>query len=551
MGSFNLIKPFLHKNKYYLLLYSLCILLSYPLESIMLPNIFSSFFDSLKNTTNVSNEFFILFYKKIIGIVVVVMIAHMVTTKLDNYFIPEITESISNTFFEKIIKYYENNYTDLELGKILMRINNLPIILRELSTDFFNWVIPKVFTVIVINLYFLYINKNMFILSIAILIFIIIYDIRAMKECIKLSDNRYEQLELRSEYIQDKLSNLYSIYSAGNTNNEINNFIKISKNTKLHHNKSMSCNNNIKNTNIKITTLILIIFSVMIINLYRTNKISHQQLITLLMVIIFYIPCLNTLITYLPEHINHLGVINNLDNYIDTIYKHNVDKPKIEITQGNIEIRNLTFGYTENKKLFDNFNLTIKSKEKVGIIGPSGNGKSSLIKLIMGYFVVPENSIFIDNQDITKYSLNSLRKQITYINQNTKLFNDTIFNNIKYGNNISNEDILDVYNKYDLDRVYGNLHDGFNTHVGVNGDSISGGQKQIILLLRNYFKPTKIYIFDEPTSALDENTRKIILEMIKEISKNSTLIIITHDKNNLDLIDRQIHLLNGKIKNEK
>lgn len=547
MGTFKLLKPFLNKNKYYLILYSLSILLSYPLESILLPSIFSNFFDSLKYTNDLSNSLFINFYKQIIGITVIVIIAQTVTSKLDNYFIPEITESISNTFFEKVIKYYENNYTDLELGKILMRVNNLPVILRELATDFFNWVIPKVFTIIVINLYFLYINKTLFLVSIVILIFIIVYDIHASKKCIKFANNRYNNLEFQSEYTQDKLSNLYSIYSTGNTHNEINNYTQISSNIKKYNNKSMSCNNNIKGNNVKITTIILIIFSVIIINLYKNKSITRNNLVTLLMVIIFYIPCLNGLITYLPEHINHLGILNNLDEYIDIIYKNNSNKPNIEVNQGLIEIKNLTFGYTTNKNLFTNFNLTINANEKVGIIGPSGNGKSTLIKLIMGYYNVPENTIFIDNQDITKYNLNSLRKQITYINQNTKLFNDTIFNNIKYGNNITDQEIMDAYKKFDLDRVYANLSDGFNTNVGVNGDSISGGQKQIILLLRNYFKPNNIYIFDEPTSALDERTREIVVQMIKEISKNSTLLIITHDKNNLNLINRQINLLNGEI----
>lgn len=547
MGSFNLIKPFLNKNKYYLLLYSLSILLSYPLESILLPNIFSNFFDSLKYTSDLSNSFFMLFYKKIIIVVIIVMCAQLVTSRLDNYFIPEITDTISNTFFEKIIRYYENNYTDLELGKTLMRINNLPVILRELATDFFNWVIPKIFTIIAINLYFLYVNKKLFYVSVFLLVLIGIYNKYSINQCIKLSNERYNKLESKSEYIQDKLSNLYSIYSTGNTHAEIKNYKDISNDTKTHHMRSMSCNNKIKGVNVSITTIILVIFSYLIINLYRENTISRQQLITLLMVTIFYIPCLNTLITYLPEHINHLGVISNLDDYIDKIYEENAAKPNIEITNGSIDVRNLTFGYNPNKILFDNFNLKINPKEKVGIIGPSGNGKSSLIKLIMGYYPVPENTIFIDNQDITKFNLNSLRKQITYINQNTKLFNDTIFNNIKYGNQVSDEEIMKVYEKFNLNRVYGNLHDGFNTNVGVNGDSLSGGQKQIVLLLRNYFKPSKIYIFDEPTSALDEKTRKIVIDMISEISKDSTLLIITHDKNNLDLIKRQIQLQNGKI----
>jgi ABC-type bacteriocin/lantibiotic exporter with double-glycine peptidase domain len=265
------------------------------------------------------------------------------------------------------------------------------------------------------------------------------------------------------------------------------------------------------------------------------------------MILILYIPCLNTVITYLPDYTNHLGIIKSVDTFIDTIHKENAKKPDIKIFNGDLKIINLNFGYTPEKQLFTNFNIIINSKEKIAIIGPSGNGKSSLIKILMGYYNVPDNTILIDNQDINKFNLNSLRKQITYINQNIKLFNKTIYENIKYGNNITDEDIIKVYNKYNLERIFKNIPNGFNTNVGVNGDSLSGGQKQIILLLRNYFKFNKICILDEPTAALDNETRLTVIDIIKDMSINSTLIIITHDMNNLELINRKVKLENGLI----
>jgi len=281
--------------------------------------------------------------------------------------------------------------------------------------------------------------------------------------------------------------------------------------------------------------------------LIAQDKIKKQNLITLFMILIFYIPCLNTIIVYLPDYTNHIGVIKSVDNFIDTIHKKNLKKPNIEIKEGNITINNLNFGYTDDKLLFSNFNININAKEKIGLIGPSGNGKSTLIKIIMGYYSVHDNTIFIDGQDINKFNLNSLRKQITYINQNTKLFNKSIFENIKYGNNITNENIINIYNKYNLERIFKNIPNGFNTNVGVNGESLSGGQKQIILLLRSYFKSSKIYILDEPTSALDNITRETVINIIKDMSHNSTLIIITHDINNLELINRKIKIINGSV----
>jgi len=521
-------------------------MLTYPLESIIIPKIFSSFFEKIKSKDD-NNNIFINFFKIIFTFMIVITIAHTIVSKLDVFLIPEFNESVSNTFFEKIIYYYENNYTDLELGKILTRINGLPSILREVTSDLFNWVIPKLLTILLINMYFIKIDKTLGIISLLILFGIFIYNIKSFKPCISISNKRYINYENKSEELQDKLSNLFTIYSSGTIKNEINEYNKINKEFKKIHKESMSCNHSIKNTNGLITTIVFISLCCYISYLYKIEKINKEKLLTLFMILIFYIPCLNTIITYLPDYINHLGIIKSVDNYIDEICIDNHIKPDINITDGNIKIINLTFGYTKNNNLFNNFNLNINSKDKLTIIGRSGNGKSTLIKLIMGYYPVQDNTIFIDGQDINKYNLTSLRKQIIYINQNTKLFNKSIFDNIKYGNNITDDDIMNIYNRFNLDKIYKNLPNKFNTNVGVNGDSLSGGQKQIILLLRNYFKNNRIIILDEPTSALDVDTISIVINIIKEISKNSTLIIITHDFDNIKLTNKQIEISNGSI----
>lgn len=549
MGSFKLIKPFMNKYKFYLILYTICICLTYPLESIVIPKLFSSFFENIKNM-NIDNEnkMFMNFFKKLIMFMIIVGSAQAVVSKLDIFLIPELNEIVSNVFFEKILYYYENNYADLELGKLLTRINGLPSVLREITTDLFNWVLPKIITIVIINIYFFSIDKILGLMSFIIILLILYINYASFKPCVKISNNRYETYENKSEILQDKLSNLFSVYSSGSINEEINSFKEITNDFKSIHKSSLMCSHNIKNINGLIITITFICICIYTTYLYKQNIISKEKIITIFMILIFYIPCLNTIVTYLPDYTNHLGIIASVNDYIDEIYIESNKKPDIVIKHGNISIKNLTFGYTKNNNIFNDFNLNIDSNDKIAIIGPSGNGKSTLIKLIMGYYVVPKNIIYIDNQDINNYNLSSLRKQVTYINQNTKLFNKTIFENIKYGNsNITNDDIMNVYDKFNLDRIYKNLSNQFNTNVGVNGDSISGGQKQIILLLRNYFKQNKIVILDEPTSALDNDTRLTVMQLIKEISKNSTLIIITHDLNNLTIVNKKINLLNGKI----
>jgi ABC-type multidrug transport system fused ATPase/permease subunit len=547
MDTLKIVNPFLKSNKFILIFYTITILLSYPLESIVIPKIFSKFFQQIN--LDINNNVILEFIKYFIIFMGISSLSQLISSKLETIIIPEFNKYVSNILFQKIIYFYENNYADLELGKILARINSLPSIIRELTTDLFTWIIPKVISLIIINSYFFYYNFNLGIISLIFLAIIVYYNLSNYSRCIDISNKRYMVYEDKSEAVQDKLSNLYSIYSSDKIKDEINSYDKITEKFKKLQNSSMSCSNTIKNNNNTLTLIFFISMLAYIAYLYNVKNITKEDLIALYLTLNFYVPSLNTVITYLPDYTNHMGIITSVNDYIKQINIDRIIKPDINLTKGSIIIKNLSFGYSDDKKIFNNFNLKIKQNEKVAIVGKSGNGKSTLIKLIMGYYKVPNNTIFIDDQDINSYSLSSIRMKISYINQNTKLFNMTIYENIKYGNDMTTEYISTLILKYNLQNIFKNLPKGFDTNVGVNGDSLSGGQKQIIQLLRCYSKNNKIIILDEPTSALDNETRLIVLQIIKDISINSTLIIITHDENNLDLVNKIITLKDGKIIN--
>lgn len=545
MESLKITKPFLKDNKILLICYIICILFSYPLESIILPRTFSKFFSELK--TNVSNEILLKYFKILFAFMTIITIAQIINSKLDAILITNFNESVSNIFYTKIIKFYENNYKDLELGKLSYRINSVPTVLREITTDLVTWVLPKILTVLIINCYFFKINFILGLISILFIIGISYYNITYSKPCINLSNQRYNTYEQKSEFIQDRLSNLYSVYSTGNTNTEIDNYKVLTRKFKNIQFSALNCINNIKTINtIGISILFLLLCS-WTVYIYKKNKIKSEDLVSIFMTLLFYIQGLNTIANFLPDYATHLGILKSINEYITEINYDEPDKPNINIQYGTIQIINLTFKYSNGKTIFNNFNLSINDNEKVGIIGSSGNGKSTLIKLIMGYYKVADNTIFINNQDINNYNLKSLRQQISYINQNTKLFNKSIYDNIKYGNTLTNDEIDNIFIKYDLNRVFNNMSK--NSFVGVNGDELSGGQKQIIQLLRIYNKNNKILILDEPTSALDVQTKTIFINLIKEISINSTLIVITHDESNLELVNRVIKIQNGNIIN--
>jgi ABC-type bacteriocin/lantibiotic exporter with double-glycine peptidase domain len=158
--------------------------------------------------------------------------------------------------------------------------------------------------------------------------------------------------------------------------------------------------------------------------------------------------------------------------------------------------------------------------------------------------------IYLDNYNIKEINDDILRQNIIYVNQKTNLFDDTIFENIKYGNdNITNDDILKIIQKYNFDYIFKGLNNNYNTNCGVHGNNLSMGMQKITILLRAYFKfnNSKVIIFDEPLASLDHNTRQNVLKLINDIDKNKTIIIITHDIEILSIVNRKININDIKI----
>jgi len=544
---------FIKKYKFTMVIYVVFILFSFPLESILVPQIYSKFFNEINIKTKI--DVFVKYFIILALFLILVNGSNCMTTYIESYVIPELNEFIINYIFKNLLIKYENNFTELEIGKIITRISTIPAFLKDLINDICIWILPRLLTVIVINIYFFSINWKLGLLSSLILLIAFYFNYIFFKKCSVLSIEKHILNENKNQLTVDKLSNNYSIYSTGNLNKEILNY---NKNTNIYTSKfkeNLLCFNKIN-----IFTGIIIVVIFIVLNSYSTylfinKKIDFSTLMAIFMTIIYYTPCIITINSTMPLLINNFGTLKAVDDFIEDLYnidfknKDRIINDKIEhpIKNGKITINNLNFGYNNNELLFKNFYLTIKENENIAIIGPSGNGKSTLIKLIMGYYKVDNNMIYIGDDDINSYDLNDLRKQISYVNQNNKLFNISIMKNIQYGNNIPENEIINTCNKLNITNIFKNLKNGFNTIAGIDGNNLSGGQRQIIHILRCIFKKNKIVILDEPTSAIDKDNTSNIINVINELSKYSTLILITHDESILNIVDRVIQLDSGKI----
>ena len=199
-------------------------------------------------------------------------------------------------------------------------------------------------------------------------------------------------------------------------------------------------------------------------------------------------------------------------------------------SKGNINFKNVSFKYSSRKDvILDNINLNINSGEMTALVGHSGAGKSTIMNLIPRFYDLTDGEIFIDNQSIQNVSLNSLRKNISLVTQDTTLFDDTIKNNIKYSNlNASDEEVINAAKLSYCDEFINKMPNEYDTMVGENGVRLSGGEKQRLSIARAILKNSNIILLDEATSSLDSETEEKIQKAISYLTKGKTTLVIAH-----------------------
>ncbi|WP_419750600.1 ABC transporter ATP-binding protein [Terrisporobacter petrolearius] len=250
---------------------------------------------------------------------------------------------------------------------------------------------------------------------------------------------------------------------------------------------------------------------------------------------------------------NYSALLRVMDNCVDkvnTVFDTPVmDVEGSEIIPKNYDINfdNVSFSY-ENRKVIDNMLFNIPQNTTTAIVGPSGGGKTTICNLIARFFDVDKGKITLGGNDIRRYKLDSLLKNISMVFQDVYLFQDTVANNIKFGsNNASREDVIKAAKKASCHDFIINLPNGYDTVIGEGGTSLSGGEKQRISIARAMLKDAPIIILDEATANVDAENEKQLQDAIEELTRNKTIIMIAHRLKTVRNADQILVVDDGKI----
>ena len=555
---------FFKQHSFTFFIYILIIIFLFPVEGIVQPNIYGKLFDGIK-VGGFKNNFFDIFkniYKmNVPGLIILICISWIVVIVTDYLkgeceaiITPKYLQHVRALFFEGTIhKHDSGNFKDIKAGEYIARIMELSRNLRDSFQYAFSRFLPECIVTTLIVVYLLLYQRDIGIIilfSIIICTFIMFSYGSALLDLVIKKEHHF--LEEISENLTNNFNNLMNVY-INNENDET-----IQKNIKLEkHNEKLTKEiMNLENIAILSTQSITVAaYAISLYYLYnnikskKTNVSIGISIILILGNYLSYVMDLNWGIVH--QIIYKMGIVlasqtelNEIFNAIET------DKIDANFKTNSISFDNISFKYDETQEdwLFKNFNLDIKSNEKIGILGRSGSGKTTLVKMLVKLHIPSEGSILIDNQDISQFSKKSLRDNVNYVNQKTNLFNDTLMFNLQYGNNRSENEIKQLLKMYKLDEIYSELSDGYDTNVGINGGNLSLGMQKVTTIIRGISKKCKIIVFDEPLAGLDAKTRTKVIKLIINECKNKTVIVITHDKEILPHLDRVINLneLQGK-----
>ena len=234
--------------------------------------------------------------------------------------------------------------------------------------------------------------------------------------------------------------------------------------------------------------------------------------------------------------------------FLDFEDEENPSTKEIEEIRDEITFENVSFGYTPNEKIINNLSFSVKKGQKIAIIGETGAGKTTIVKLLMRFYDIDSGEIKIDGVNIEEYDKHSLRSLIGMVLQDSWLFSDTIANNIRYGNlDATDEEVIDASKQVYSDNFIKQLPEGYESVLNEDSDNISHGQKQLLTIARTILSKKEVLILDEATSSVDTRTEKLIQRAMDKLMENRTSFIIAHRLSTIKNADKIIVIENGEI----
>ena len=537
-----MIKKVLKKNKS-IILTILLLSIIYTIFSCLGSLYFEFTLDFVIKSTK-TNLFIISFFFSII--ILLKIISNFIRNQVFILFSQKLDCSIFLFTFKKILLLPYHYYHNRTTGEIISRLNDLIYVKNFINQLILTVCLDGILLIGSGSLLFL-LNKQLFLMIImisALHIGILLIFRPTLKKYTNISQQNNATLQ---SYLTELISGIETIK---NMNTE---FIMNEKLEKIY---VKSLNNTFEYQNILnlellikdlVSTIGLLLLEMLGFYMVMSKSLSIGYFMTYIFLANSFLTPITNLIELNKEYYYLINSIKRV-NHLFEIEEENLSTNTNFDLNGNIQIRNLSFSYNQEKMIFSNFNLQIQKGNKIMILGSSGSGKSTILKLLMKYYEVNYNTIYLNDVDINNCSISNVRNYISLMSQNDILYNDTIFNNITLFQHVDPKKYQEVCKLTCVDEFVKELFLGYQTKLEENGLNLSGGQRQRILLARLLLQEKEIILIDEGLNAIDIQLERKILNNIFSKYPTKTIIIVSHRMENQDLFHQVIHFETKKNK---
>ena len=510
-----------------------------------IPEITGQIVDTLFSTNRPNNAAFsysvILF-----SVIALSSIFALISVSASSWISNKVIMDLRVNMFTKLLRlpksYFDKNTTGETLSKLTFDVEQISAAASTIWLEF----IKSSFTVIILTGYLFY-KSFLLSLSLLVLLPLVYLAVRFSTSRIRKGSARVQESMGKMTHLLDENisgNDLIKIYQAQNT--ETNKFFSIINTIRQQRFKvdmAGGLNTSIVNALIGLSLACVVYFSSTYLAMSAGDFLAYFTAMSML------VKPAKTLININKPLQQAIVAGKSVFSLIDEDPESNPSNKSIDSISGDICFDNVSFSYDNEKSSLTNINLTIKKGETIALVGSTGSGKTTMVNLLTRFYNPSSGKILINGKDIISFELESYRSNFSYVDQNVRLFNDTVSGNIAFGQKetMSMDLIIDAAKVSNSIEFIEKLDKKFDSDIGEDGVTLSGGQRQRLSIARAIAKDSPILILDEATSALDSATEKLVQSAINKMQQDRTTIIIAHRLSTIQNADRIIVLKDGEI----
>ena len=540
----NRLFPYLKSHIGKLAITSILMVFATALETAI-PEITGQIIDTLFGSDR-SNETARFYSILLFGTITISALSTLIALSSGSWISNKVILDLRIDMFSKLITlpktYFDKNTTGQTLSKLTFDVEQISEAASTIWLDF----IKSSITVIILTFYLFYKNLSLSIILI-ILLPLVFFAVKLSTKRIRDASSKVQDSMGKLTHILDENisgSDLIKIYHAQNSEyTKFNKIINIIRQQWFKVDLAAGLNTSIVNILIGLSLALVVYLSSTKLIMSAGDFLAYFTAMGML------IKPAKTLININKPLQQAVVAGRSVFGLIDEKSEENLGQDLLEKLEGDITFQKVNFSYLSNGAALKNINLNIKQGETIALVGPTGSGKTTLVNLLLRFYNLNDGNILINNKDISGFELESYRSQFSLVDQNVRLFNDSISGNIAFGKSeeISMNTIINAAKISNSNEFIEKLEDKYDSEIGEDGVTLSGGQRQRLSIARAIAKDSPVLILDEATSALDSATEELVQSAINKMQKGRTTIIIAHRLSTIKSADRIIVLKDGEI----